>query len=179
MVSLVSYPMFVKGLENTIGLNNLGVSVMPHKSPYILTTSWLTIGLHILARVLMGGGINFIYLVVYGMKVPLCEVQQLLSVRKPCHPPQAKLDIGINVDCPFIPVFRITPGYEGRIYLMFLLEYGFICMTLHLEDAHDVELELKCYPRVLHAVKAAGVTMNIPCTNKGMKSKLELISMKF
>ena len=83
MASLVSYPVFVKGLENTIGLNNLGISVMPHKSPYILTTSWLTIGLHILARVLMGGGINFVYLVVYGMKVPLSEVQQLLSVRKP------------------------------------------------------------------------------------------------
>ena len=163
MASLVSYPVFVKGLEDNIcaakfgykiminrvtpeqknqvakGLNNHGISVMPHKSPYILTTSWLTIGLHILARVLMGGGINFIYLVVYGMKVPLCEVQQLLSVRKPCHPPPAKLDIGINVDCPFIPVFRMTPGYEGRIYLMFLSEYGFICKTLHLQDAHDVE----------------------------------------
>ena len=126
--------MFVKGLENTIGLNNLGISVMPHKSPYILT-----IGLHILARALMGGGINFIYLVVYRMKVPLCEVQQLLSVRKPHHSTPTKFDIGINVDCPFIPVFRITPGYEGRIYPIFLSEYGFICKTLHLEDAHDVE----------------------------------------
>ena len=48
-------------------------------------------------------------------------------------------------------------------------------MKLHLDDDHDVELELKCYPRVLHAVKATGVTMNIPCTNKGMKSILELI----
>ena len=109
------------------------------------------------------------------MKVPLCEVQQLLSVRKPRHPPPAKFDIGVNVDCPFIPVFRMTPGYAGRIYPMFLSEYGSICMTLDLEDGHDVELELKCYPRVVHAVKAAGVTMNIPCTNKGMKSKLELI----
>ena len=127
MASLVSYPVFVKGLENTIraaefgyriminrvtdeqkkqvaeGLNNLGISVLPHKSPYILTASRLTIGLHILARALMGGGINFIYLVVYGMKVLLCEVQQLLSVRKPRHPPPAKFDVGVNVDCPFIP----------------------------------------------------------------------------
>ena len=62
----------------------------------------------------------------------------------------------------------MTLGYEGRIYPMFLSEYGSICMPLKLEDAHDVELELKCYPRVVHAVKAAGVTMNIPCTNKGM-----------
>ena len=96
MASLVSYPIFVKGLENTIcaaefgykiminrvtdeqkkqvakDLNNLGISVLSHKSLYILTTNRLTIGLHILARALMGGGINFIYLVVYGIKV---EVQ--------------------------------------------------------------------------------------------------------
>ena len=120
------------------GLYDLEISVLPHKSCYIITSK-LTIGLHILARVLMGGGIDFIYLVVYRMKVPLCEVQQLLSVRKPHHSPPAKFDIGINVDCPFIPVFRMTPGYEGRIYPMFLSEYGFICKTLHLEDAHDVE----------------------------------------
>ena len=48
-------------------------------------------------------------------------------------------------------------------------------MKLHLDDDHDVELELVCYPRVLHAVKATGVMMNIPCTNKGMKSKIEFI----
>ena len=48
-------------------------------------------------------------------------------------------------------------------------------MKLHLDDDHDVELELVCYPRVLHAVKATGVMMNTSCTNKGMKSKLELI----
>ena len=104
MASLVSYPVFVKGLEDNIcaakfgykfminrvtpeqkkqvakGLYDLEISVLPHKSCYIITSK-LTIGLHILARVLMGGGIDFIYLVVYRMKVPLCEVQQLLSVR--------------------------------------------------------------------------------------------------
>ena len=79
-------------------------------------------------------------------------MQELLLVRKPCHPPPAIFDIGVNEDCPFIPVFRMTQGFEGRIYPMFLLEYGSICMKLHLDNDHDVELELICYPRVLHAL---------------------------
>lgn len=48
-------------------------------------------------------------------------------------------------------------------------------MKLPVEVDPDLEVDSKCYPRVLHAIKASGVTMDIPCTNLGMKKKLESI----
>ena len=48
-------------------------------------------------------------------------------------------------------------------------------MKLHVEEDSDLEVDLKCYPRVLHAIKVSGVMMDIPCTNLGMKKKLESI----
>lgn len=59
---------------------------------------------------------------------------------------------------------------------MFLTEFGSVCMKLEIENEPDIEIELKCYPRVIHAIKASGIIMDIPCSNRGMKSKLKLIS---
>ena len=66
-------------------LYDLAVNI--HKSPNILMTSRMTTGLHILAKGLMGGGIRFLFLAVYGMKIPLYEMQGLTSVETPPNPP--------------------------------------------------------------------------------------------
>ena len=199
MATLVNHPVFIKDLKDVIcvaefgyklfitrinlktkakiarRLYDLGVTVNTHKSPNVLMTSRMTIGLHILARGLMGGGIRFVYLAVYGMKIPLYEMQRLTTVETPPNPPPAKFDIGVNVETPFIPLFKISSGYRGTVYPMFLNEYGSVQMKLPVEEDPDLEVDLKCYPRVLHAIKASGVTMDIPCTNLGMKKKLEFI----
>ena len=44
----------------------------------------------------------------------------------------------------------MVQGFEGRIYHMFMLDYG-------------------------HTIKVSEVTANIPCINKGVKSKLKVI----
>ena len=36
-------------------------------------------------------------------------------------------------------------------------------------------LTLKCYPRILHHLKATGITMDLPNTNRGMQTKLSKI----
>ena len=68
-------------------LYDVGVTVNIHKSPNILMTSRMTTGLHILAKGLMGGGIRFVFLAVYGMKIPLYEMQGLTSVETQPNPP--------------------------------------------------------------------------------------------
>ena len=156
-------------------LYDLGVTVNIHKSPSIMMTSRMTIGLHILAKGFMGGGIRFVFLAVSGMRISLHEMQGLTSVETPPNPPPAKFDIGVNVETPFIPLFKISSGYRSTVYPMFLNEYGSVQMKLHVEEDSDLEVYSKCYPRVLHAIKISRVTMDIPCTNLGMKKKLESI----
>ena len=99
MACLINYPVFIKGLHEVIcvadfgykvlinmvtseqkknivkRLYALGIMVIPHHSRYILTTSRMSVGLHVLARGLMGGGLRLVYLAVYGMKIPLYEVR--------------------------------------------------------------------------------------------------------
>ena len=198
MACLVNYPVFIKGLHEVICVadfgykllinmvtseqkNNivkrlyaLGIMVTPHHSRYIITTSRMSVGLHVLARGLMGGGLRLVYLAVYGIKIPLYEVRFLHFVKKPPNPPPTQFDVGMNVDCSFIPLFKMAPGYEGRIYPMFLTEYGSICMKLRTDDP-EIQVTLKCYPRVVHAIKASRVTSNIPCTNIGVKNKVQLL----
>ena len=136
MSCLINYPVFIKGLHEVIcvadfgykvlinmvtseqknivkRLYALGIMVIPHHSRYILTTSRMSVGLHVLARGLIGGGLRLVYLAVYGMKIPLYKVRFLHSVKKPPNPPPTQFDVGMNVDCSFIPLFKMAPkaGY--------------------------------------------------------------------
>ena len=42
-------------------------------------------------------------------------------------------------------------------------------------DDPEIQVTMKCYLRVVHAIKASGVTSNIPCTYKGVKNKVKLV----
>ena len=57
---------------------------------------------------------------------------------------------------------------------MLLTEFGSVSIKVQ-TNSSDFEVELKCYPRVIHILKASGLTMNIPCTNRGMVTKLTTI----
>ena len=100
MACMEDYPVFVKGTDfsykiliNTIKddqkksiakrLYVLGITVIPHSSRYILTTSRMSVGLHVLARCIMGGGLQFVYLAVFSIKIPLHEVRCLEAIQSP------------------------------------------------------------------------------------------------
>ena len=123
----------------------------------------------------LGVGIKSVFLCAYGMKIPLGEVEDLSSIQQPSNPPPSKFDIGVNVDLPLIPLFKISRRYEGTIYPMLLSECGSAFIKLNVVESHDIRVELKCYPRVVHTIKVSEVTMNMPCTNQGMKKKMESI----
>ena len=57
---------------------------------------------------------------------------------------------------------------------MLLTEFGSVSIKVQ-TNSSNFEVELKCYPRVIHFLKASGLTMNIPCTNRGMVTKLTTI----
>ena len=196
MVSLVNHPVFVKGLNNVVcicefgwrifgnitkqqkilfcrSLYNLGITAIPHQCRLILTKGQLTVGLHIISRGLLGAGVRSIYLTAYGMKIMLAELQFLNNIQTPSNL-TARYDIGVNVDTNYIPLFNILPSYEGKVYPMLLTEYGSVSIEMQ-TNSSDFTVQLKCYPRVIHFLKAYGLTMNIPCTNRGMTTKLKTI----
>ena len=158
MASLVNYPVPIKDLKEMVCVadfgykifipqasmktktkvarrfRDLGVTINTHESEHAFTSSRIPVGLHVLVRTLMGGGIKLVILVVYGMKIPLAEVQALSSIHRPSIPAPSKFDIGVNVDLPFIPLFKISPGYKGTIYPMLLSQSGSAFMKLNVTE---------------------------------------------
>ena len=114
MVSLLNYPVYVKNLENQtcVGefgwrlfanvsytqmicerLYSLGVTAVAHQSRGVFTKGRLTVRLHVLARGLMGGGVKYVNLSVYGMKISKDELRRLYSMQPPKNPPPSQFDI--------------------------------------------------------------------------------------
>ena len=63
---------------------------------------------------------------------------------------------------------------RGTIYLTFGnlgAGYGSVELILDAQSNDMQSLTLKCYPRVMHYLKANRTTATIPATNKGMISK--------
>ena len=124
MALMVNHPVFVKDLKNVIcvcefeglgnitkaqkslfctSLQNLGITAIPDQSCYILTKGQLTVGLHVIARGLLGAGVKSIFLTAYGMKLTLAELQFLNNIQTPANS-TSQYDSGINVDTNYIPL---------------------------------------------------------------------------
>ena len=87
------------------------------------------------------------------------STQGLSMMQNPPINPSAKFDIRVNVDVPWISLFNIADGYEGTIYPMLLRgSIGSAFMQLDVLQSHNICIELKCYPCVVHAIKASRVT---------------------
>ena len=56
--------------------------------------------------------------------IPFYEVRYLHCVKKPSNPPPSQFDIGMNANTGYIPLFKMAQGFEGRIYPMFMSDYG-------------------------------------------------------
>ena len=111
-----------------------------------------------------------VFLCAYGMKIPLGEVKGLPTMQKPSINPMAKFVIKVNVDVPCFLLFKIVRGYEGTIYPMLLTgSSGSALMQLDVLESHNIRVEMKRYLRVVHAIKASGVTMKVPSTNGELK----------
>lgn len=75
-----------------------------HSNPTQCKMSLLTTsaGLHVLARDIMGGRLQYVYLGAYGMRIPLYEVRYLHCIQKSSNPTLSLFDIGINADTVYI-----------------------------------------------------------------------------
>jgi len=130
-------------------------------------------GLYVLTRALLAVNITTITLAAYGMKIPYNDVLFLDTMTKPDVTTQIKYDIGRNVNTSTIPLF----GFDhcvGTVFPMFGdlgAGYGSICISLTPPSNRIDSVTMKCYPRILHHIKAQGITMEMPGTNRGMKSK--------
>ena len=91
----ISWPTMDTKLKVARRFRDLGITINFHESLNVFTTSRIPVGQHILARALMGGGIQSVLLCAYGMKIPLGEeVQGLSMTRKSPINPQPNLTSG-------------------------------------------------------------------------------------
>ena len=70
----IPWPSMKTKVKVTRRFRDLGVTTNPHQSPCVFTNGRIPVGLHILVRALLGGGIKFVILCAYGMKIHLGEV---------------------------------------------------------------------------------------------------------
>ena len=200
MASLVNYPVFAKDVKGTcicdfgwcifaviskkqkaqicIGLVSQGIRVIAHRSPHILTTGRILVGLHILCRAVIGAGIESVTMCSYGMKIPYSEVELLNTFAVPTKASLARYDIGRNINTSSIPLFCVNPEYSGNVYPMFHhigAGYGSVLVRLKDEDPRVDSVQLKCYPRVMHFIRASAITDTIPRSIVKMTAKLEKI----
>ena len=95
------------------------------------------------------------------------------NIREPINPPLSQFDAGINCDTDYVPIFDLENGHEGENFPMLLEGWGSVCLPLTTSEQYEVTL--KCYPRVVHVLKASRIMMKISNTNRGMRSKIKSI----
>ena len=159
-------------------ISKSGVTVKPHTSRLVFIRGRCTIGLYALIRALVATNINNTLLIAYSKKISYAECLFLDHFDGPNQ--TRRFDIGRNVDTCSIPIFGITKQNSGdKIFPMFGnmgTGYGSILHQIPSSNNQVESLTLKCYPRILHHLKATGITMDMPNTNYGMRTKLSKIA---
>ena len=72
---------------------------------------------------------DIIFLSAYGMKLALGELQFLNSIKTSVNS-TSRYNIGVNVDTNYTPLFKVSPGNEGKIYPILSTEFGSVCINL-------------------------------------------------
>ena len=118
-----------------------------------------------LARALLAGGVNYVMLTAYGMKMPIDVVEFIDELKCLRLAPPARYDVGRNVNTNSIPVFGLDIGLNDDVFGMFgdlRAEYGSVRLTFEIDDERVDSIAVKIYPRLLHFIKSSHITMDIP-----------------
>ena len=71
---------------------------------------------------------------------------------------------------PYIPIFGKVDDVSGNIYSMLReLWGGYGSVKLNYELPHAQSCKLKCYPKVVHYLKARNIGVDLPTTVKGYR----------
>ena len=89
-----------------------------------------------------------------------------------------RFDVGKNASGVVIPLFSISDGYRGCLFLMLGnmgAGYGSVKLNIPMTSLRLQGVSLKCHANVIHHVKALGVTLTLPKFNNKAASKLNKI----
>ena len=74
---------------------------------------------------------------------------------------------------PYIPIFGKVDDVSGNIYPMLReLGGGYGSVELNYELPHTQTCKLKCYPKVVHYLKARNIGVDLPTTVKGYRDRV-------
>ena len=115
---------------------------------------------------------------------PICRHVCVFSLIQlpPCSV-LSRFDLGRYCYVPYIPIFGKEDDVLHNIYPMLgELSHGYGSVELNLELPHAQSCQLKCYPKLVHYLKARNIGVDLPMTLKGYKSHvgaLEEMLIKF
>ena len=117
--------------------------------------------------------IPVILLVAYRMKAPFPDLCLFSSFQPPPCSLLSRFDLGRYCHVPYIPIFGKVDDVSGNIYPMLReLEGGYGSVELNYELPHTQTCKLKCYPKVVHYLKARNIGVDLPTTVKGYRDRV-------
>ena len=100
------------------------------------------------------------------------------------RPPPCSLlswfDLGRYCYVPYIPIFGKVDDISGNIYPMLgELGGGYGSVELNYELPHTETCKMKCYPKLVHFLKARNIGVDLPTTVKGYRSRVGALEQMF
>ena len=115
--------------------------------------------------------IPVILLVAYGMKAPFPGMCVFSSIQPPQCSILSWFNLGRYCYVPYIPIFGKVDDISGDIYPMLgELGGGYGSVELNYKLPHTQTCKLKCYPKLVHYLKACNIGVDLPTTVKGYRS---------